>query len=1002
MMGRDDGWLLDNLTLHDPRGNGTGLTQQHSMSCNSAMTMAMQGSYDPIFALGLRIANPDISRVNEQDPTQFNADLAAREKGMLESPYQGQNQLGAQGQGGQAVPRAHQGAAAGRWADDLLNNMLGRFGMTFGTEVGLDPADAVRSLDEGLMAGMHVPVVIGSSATSHAHYVMATGRRDGAGGVEYRFHNTANGQSVWVPAWQILSHTMPLLGGQQITAVERPRAVGPFTAAGGVPMAGGGQPLTQAAAPQLANLAVSAVTQTIPVSVAATAIAVQANETAPQQAQEADPQAQENQQTPSDKTRQAASAPTLRIPLDVQQAVREIVHPRAVAALNNLEQPKEPGAAMSKDDAERQKFTEEWRGRKVDLAAFKATYDMEYEDAVDKLARAKSSPAVAAVLNQVPEEELVAIILYMSTHYVEMNRTLRERDKNSLGDVGDAIALADRGLEKLPSYQGWCSRGVESSSPAELAARYVPGQMVTEDGFTSTSSAEGAQYKGTVQFRIKSENGKVVESFSRYEKEKEVLFRPGSRFMVTEKERDGDIIIITMEEVAGGGGPGGAPGGPGGTGHTKDTTGDQQRADDGTREDQGRRDDQHVGAAQSVPGSQFVGTGAGRGTVSVEEMQANAEHAVTLLNGAAKAVKHSQSAADPFFMSLGTGEIMVTDPNGTNVRVKFEPMTGGDDVARHNYRAGQSERTCTVFVSEKARPEDLTRAIAHELAEIQSIAAGAKVGQPAMRQGSTSDELDAHDVGRKAEVQVLLYQAERSPTVDTATELEALVTHLGFDPKKIGTDARAKQILGEEHVVRIDEVLNKPRIAIKAADYKAVGKIVGNEWVFAINVPLPNGRTTTVAHGSVTLKPSPTEAGKFIPDETKSLDFTLNNQEDVDNRRWRIKLEGAEKLSDFVIKEATRQFEEEFHESPVLGGGLAWDNKARFQHAYAEVMRKNPAMDPQEAADLAILQTPYGSARDKAGYDVKVTATGEAWIVTGDPPRLASVPEKVSAVAKKR
>lgn len=410
----------------------------------------------------------------------------------------------------------------------------------------------------------------------------------------------------------------------------------------------------------------------------------------------------------------------------------------------------------------------------------------------------------------------------------------------------------------------------------------------------------------------------------------------------------------------------------------------------------------HVGAAERVPGSHFVGAGAGRKTLSLAEIHANADHAVTLLNGAASAVTHSPSAAAPFFTPLGTGEVAIIVPNGTNLRVKFEPMTAGDDVARHNYRAGQAERTCTVFVSEKARPEDLTRAIAHELAEVQSIAAGAKLATPAMQRGSTSEQLDAHDVGRKAEVQVLLYQAERAPTGDTATELQALVTHLGFEPKTIGTDARAKRIFGDDDVARIDEVLNKPRIVIKAGDYTTKGEIVGDHWVFAIKAQLPNGKTTTVAEGSVKLKPSPTEPGKFVPDDTKTLDFMLDNQTDMASRRWRIKLEGAEKLSDHVIKSATEQFETKFGESPALGGMLAWDNKARFQHAYAEVMRKNPTMDPQAAADLAILQTPYGSARDGAGYDVKVTAKGTTQIVTGDPPRVANVPDQVTAVAKKR
>jgi hypothetical protein len=189
---------------------------------------------------------------------------------------------------------------------------------------------------------------------------------------------------------------------------------------------------------------------------------------------------------------------------------------------------------------------------------------------------------------------------------------------------------------------------------------------------------------------------------------------------------------------------------------------------------------------------------------------------------------------------------------------------------------------------------------------------------------------------------------------------------------------------------------------IKAGDYTAKGEIVGDHWVFAIKVQLPSGTTTTVAEGSVNLMPSPTEPGKFIRDDMKTLDFTLNKLANVDSRRVRVKLEGAEPLTDYVIKTATEQFHAKFQENPTLGGPLAWDNKAQFQHAYAEVMRKNPTMDHQTASDLAILRTPYGKARADAKYDVKVTATGTTQIVTGDPPRLVEVPADVSAVSKKQ
>jgi hypothetical protein len=64
-----------------------------------------------------------------------------------------------------------------------------------------------------------------------------------------------------------------------------------------------------------------------------------------------------------------------------------------------------------------------------------------------------------------------------------------------------------------------------------------------------------------VQFKIKSRTGRDVAGLSRYDHEREILFRPGTRFLVTDKERDGDVTIITLEEVEAG--PSAAPGGTG-------------------------------------------------------------------------------------------------------------------------------------------------------------------------------------------------------------------------------------------------------------------------------------------------------------------------------------------------------------------------------------------------------------------------------------------------------
>ncbi|HEU4613419.1 MAG TPA: ADP-ribosyltransferase domain-containing protein [Kofleriaceae bacterium] len=399
-------------------------------------------------------------------------------------------------------------------------------------------------LDTALAQGLHVPVVISDDPTKYKHYVVVTARFDSGAGVYYRFHNTADGKAVWVMQHQIASGQMPLNGGTMITAIEQPRRAG----------SGGGAAESRApAVPQVATAAMQAVTQRMPAQVAAQVINAEMG------TQAATPDAAHAASPPPTST-EAAQRPTLVMPA-VQDAVAELVHPQAQAATAELMQPRQPGTRQRTGDPERDVFTDKWKDRQVDAAQLRRKYDFEYDDAVDKINRVKANPEVAAVLARVPEAELVAILLYTSTHFVEMNKALRTADASKLDDVGDAIALASAGLEKMPVYQGWTYRGVDSL-PAEVLAKYVPGQTVTEEAFTSSSYAESGQYAGNVQFRIKSKDGRLVESLSRYDNEKEVLFKPGSKFKVVDKERDGDRVVITMEEVEGDGGavaPGAAP-----------------------------------------------------------------------------------------------------------------------------------------------------------------------------------------------------------------------------------------------------------------------------------------------------------------------------------------------------------------------------------------------------------------------------------------------------------
>jgi hypothetical protein len=203
--------------------------------------------------------------------------------------------------------------------------------------------------------------------------------------------------------------------------------------------------------------------------------------------------------------------------------------------------------APARDEAH-EAFTEQWRGREVDAVALEEQFTIEYEDALEKVQRARAKEGWADVLAGVSDEELAAIVLYTATNFVEWNDTLRSRDQGRLEQWGLGISMADRGLSRLPAHEGWVHRGVESL-PAEALAKYEIGKTVTEEAFTSSSYEQGAQFTGKVQFNILSKEGRRIDALSRSESEKEVLFRPNSKFIVTDKIQDGDVVIITMEEV---------------------------------------------------------------------------------------------------------------------------------------------------------------------------------------------------------------------------------------------------------------------------------------------------------------------------------------------------------------------------------------------------------------------------------------------------------------------
>jgi hypothetical protein len=161
------------------------------------------------------------------------------------------------------------------------------------------------------------------------------------------------------------------------------------------------------------------------------------------------------------------------------------------------------------------------------------------------------------------EEEVLGLMTYTSNAYHEINGYLRgiqtfSPEYTEIIETHTKMAVA--ALDALPDYNGTVYRGGTISN--DIIDKYKEGEIVTEKGFTSTSVASdiasGFQDKqlkksvpnlGFVSYVIKSKTGKLVEDLSIFDEEKEVLFKPETKFKVLSKKSVDGVTTIYMEEV---------------------------------------------------------------------------------------------------------------------------------------------------------------------------------------------------------------------------------------------------------------------------------------------------------------------------------------------------------------------------------------------------------------------------------------------------------------------
>jgi hypothetical protein len=395
--------------------------------------------------------------------------------------------------------------------------------------------------------------------------------------------------------------------------------------------------------------------------------------------------------------------------------------------------------------------------------------------------------------------------------------------------------------------------------------------------------------------------------------------------------------------------------------------------------------------AHSVPGSRFSGRrgeGEPTPTFSEHEVAPMTAGAVEILNLGEKGFRN--------VMSTGDNRLLIT--NGSKqIRAKVvigEPM---QQVATHDYQPGAKEVTITI--SREANLHDITRAAAHEIAEIQALLVDPKaVGPDALVKGSTSDQLSAHDEGRLAELKVLLYELDNEPSVprrdEIRSEIDKLLDHVGLDKQTVATDVRAKKVLGPELTKRVDQLAGK-RLKIKRSQIRIPPpEVRDGQWTFLIKADIPGfDEPSLLAQGGVSVDANGLPEG--------GPDFNIDKRVEHGGSEHRIDIEGIPSLTDFTLAKGCEAFEKHFGHPPTeLPGTLGDDNKAIFQRVY--VSQINKGVVPKTAERLAAAETPFAQARARRGYtDLDVTVIATKNVLMGIPPQMHTVPTTIHVTARK-
>lgn len=163
----------------------------------------------------------------------------------------------------------------------------------------------------------------------------------------------------------------------------------------------------------------------------------------------------------------------------------------------------------------------------------------------------RANPEFANLTNQ----EILAIRSYSGENWGEINMALRNGGGSPQTQLIAKSLIS--GLKKMPGYRGKLVRS-ESLAVSDATKQYVKGKIYTPSGMMSTSRGGAvAQREGNIAITIHATggSGKDISKAAVHggsdisAKELEVLFPPGTRFIVEDVQTFGQALMVTLREL---------------------------------------------------------------------------------------------------------------------------------------------------------------------------------------------------------------------------------------------------------------------------------------------------------------------------------------------------------------------------------------------------------------------------------------------------------------------